>query len=131
MEKGLFPSALRRLRSNALIRSLVNPMRLSHQSFILPLFVEQDLKEPRLVKYMHGVKVETPSSIFKAIDDALDSGISKFLIFPVPSLKSSVPSDFLLHQMWSKLSRLLMVKTSGWHQTFVCVAIPRMDIVGS
>ncbi|MBK7370462.1 MAG: porphobilinogen synthase [Saprospiraceae bacterium] len=94
MEKGLFPSALRRLRSNALIRSLVNPMRLSHQSFILPLFVEQDLKEPRLVKYMHGVKVETPSSIFKAIDDALDSGISKFLIFPVPTLKSSVPSDF-------------------------------------
>lgn len=94
MEKGIYPSVYRRLRSNALVRSLVSPLKLSHHSFILPLFVEEGLSNPRLIEYMRGTKVENSESVFSTIDDAMNNGISKFLLFPVPALKTEHPKDF-------------------------------------
>ncbi len=94
MEKEIYPSLYRRLRSNAQVRSLVSPLRLSHQSFIMPLFIEEGLDQPRAVAYMHGVKVETVETIYHAIDKALTAGVHKFLLFPVPAGKSHYPHDF-------------------------------------
>jgi porphobilinogen synthase len=94
MEKEIYPSVYRRLRSNALVRSLVSPLRLNHQSFILPIFVEENLKAPRLVEFMNGVQVQTIETVYPFIDQALEQGIAKFLIFPVPEHKSEHPVDF-------------------------------------
>ena len=94
MEKEVYPAVYRRLRSSSLVRSLVSPIRLSHQSFILPLFVEENLKAPRLIDYMNGTQVETIDTIYSAVDHALESGIAKFLLFPIPAHKSNQPTDF-------------------------------------
>lgn len=104
MEKKIYPSVYRRLRSNAHIRSLVSPLRLTHHSFILPLFVEQDLALPRLIDHMHGIQVENKETIFQAIDNALKADIHKFLLFPIPSTKSNYPQDFsFAHTMISSV----------------------------
>lgn len=94
MEKEIYPSVYRRLRSNALVRSLVSPLRLNHQSFILPIFVEENLKAPRLVEFMNGVQVQTVETVYPVIDHALREGIAKFLLFPVPEHKSDHPVNF-------------------------------------
>ncbi len=94
MEEKLYPVSSRRLRLNAQIRSLVSPLRLNHQSFILPLFVDEGLSVPRFVQNMGGVQVETKETIFLAIENALKAGITKFLLFPVPAHKKMVPDDF-------------------------------------
>lgn len=94
MEKELFPLTLRRLRSNALVRELVNPFRISHRNFIQPLFVEQGLHLPREIDGMNGISVDTPDTIFNRIDSSLQQGINKFLLFPVPVLKTQHTFDF-------------------------------------
>jgi porphobilinogen synthase len=107
MEKEIYPSIYRRLKSNALVRSLVAPIRLTHQSFILPLFVEENLPAPRYIEFMHGTRVETKNTIFSAIDHALSKGIAKFLLFPIPAGKTDHPKDFsfasgLIHMIKSR-----------------------------
>ncbi|MEP7268359.1 MAG: porphobilinogen synthase [Saprospiraceae bacterium] len=94
MEKEIYPSTSRRLRSNAHIRSLVSPILLSHQSFILPIFVEENLNNPRPIKSMESVMVHNVDSILSFIEEGIKSGVSKFLLFPIPSEKKEVPDDF-------------------------------------
>ncbi len=94
MEKEIFPLTHRRLRSGRLIRELVNPLRISHKSFIQPLFVEQGLPQPREITGMNGIVVETTHTILENIEHNLKQGINKFLLFPVPSKKSRHSFDF-------------------------------------
>jgi len=94
MEKKLYPGTLRRLRSNAVIRSLINPLKLSHQSFILPIFVEENLQSPRPIQNMESVFVQTIETIIQRIENAILSGVNKFLLFPIPAVKKVIPDDF-------------------------------------
>lgn len=94
MEKKVYPGSLRRLRSNAVLRSLVNPLRLSHQSFVLPVFVEENLERPRPIQNMESVSVQTSVSIIPRMQQAISNGINKFLLFPVPAVKKDIPDDF-------------------------------------
>lgn len=94
MEKEIFPLTHRRLRSSSLLRELVNPLRISHKSFIQPLFVEQGLTQPRGITGMKDISVDTVHSIFENIDRCLKQGVNKFLLFPVPSQKSTHSFDF-------------------------------------
>lgn len=94
MEKIEYPITQRRLRTGTLMRELTASVRLSHKSFILPLFVEEGLGAPRPVQGLGGVRVETVHSLIDAIKTQLDKGIAKFLLFPVPAAKQEQPGDF-------------------------------------
>ena len=94
MEKIEYPITQRRLRTGTLIRELTASVKLSHKSFILPLFVEEGLVSPRPVQGLGGVRVETVDTILDEVQVQLDKGITKFLLFPVPVAKQEQPGDF-------------------------------------
>jgi porphobilinogen synthase len=94
MERNLFPVTQRRLRSDTHIRELAATVRLSHKSFIQPLFVEEGISTPRTVNGLSGVQVDTPSSILYSMEHDINHGAAKFLLFPVPAAKASSDFDF-------------------------------------
>ena len=94
MERNLHPVTQRRLRSGTHIRELVSTVKLSHKSFIQPLFVDQAIAQPRQVEGLAGVEVNTAGSVLYDIGQCLANGISKFLLFPVPSQKKENDFDF-------------------------------------
>ena len=94
MEKNFFPLTQRRLRADRHIRELTAAVKLSHKSFIQPLFVDQAIDEPRTVNGLAGVQVETIQTVLHTIEDAMQNGIHKFLLFPVPAHKKETDFDF-------------------------------------
>jgi porphobilinogen synthase len=94
MERIDYPVTQRRLRTGVHIRELTAVVRLSHKSFIHPLFVEEGIAQPRQVNGLPGVEVDTPTSIFSTIEACIKNGISKFLLFPVPAKKADTDFDF-------------------------------------
>lgn len=94
MEKIFYPITQRRLRADTHIRELTTSVKLSHKSFIQPLFVDETIKEPRSVKGLNDVKVDTATSVLHTIEKAVRSGATKFLLFPVPGNKSDNNFDF-------------------------------------
>ncbi|MBX9785611.1 MAG: porphobilinogen synthase [Chitinophagaceae bacterium] len=94
MEKIFYPLTQRRLRTDTHIRELTATVKLSHKSFIQPLFVEEGIAEKRLVKGLYGVEADTAETILFTIEDCLQNGISKFLLFPIPLVKKESDFDF-------------------------------------
>lgn len=94
MEKIFYPLTQRRLRVDTHIRELTASVKLSHKSFIQPLFVDEAIDSPRLVNGLNGVEVDTLHSVLKTIEDCVASGINKFLLFPVPANKVEKDFDF-------------------------------------
>jgi len=94
MEKNFFPLTQRRLRSDKHIRELTASVKLSYKNFIQPLFVDEAIDEPREVNSLNDVKVDTPETILQTIEEAIHSGIHKFLLFPVPANKKETDFDF-------------------------------------
>jgi porphobilinogen synthase len=94
MEKIFYPLTQRRLRVDAHIRELTASVKLSHKSFIQPLFVDEAITEPRLVNGLNGVEVDTLHSVLKTIEECIAGGINKFLLFPVPAKKVEKDFDF-------------------------------------
>jgi len=94
MEKIFYPITQRRLRADAHIRELTASVKLSHKSFIQPLFVDEAITEPRAVNGLTGVEVETSSSVLNTIEQSIKGGATKFLLFPVPANKKEAAFDF-------------------------------------
>lgn len=94
MEKLLYPITQRRLRADAHIRELTASVRLSHKAFIQPLFVDEGIKTPRAVDGLAGVRVDTINSVIESVEQCMEGGISKFLLFPVPADKQESNFDF-------------------------------------
>jgi porphobilinogen synthase len=94
MEKNFFPLTQRRLRTDKHIRELTAGIRLSHKSFIQPLFADEAIDSPRKVKGLNEVNVDTVDSILYTIEEAMRGGIHKFLLFPVPAHKKENDFDF-------------------------------------
>jgi porphobilinogen synthase len=94
MEKIFYPITQRRLRADTQIRELTASVKLSHRSFIQPLFVEEAITEPRTVNGLTDVEVETASSILNTIEQNINTGATKFLLFPVPAQKKENNFDF-------------------------------------
>ena len=76
------------------MRELTATVKLSHKSFIQPLFVEEGLTAPRKLEGLNGVQVDTVNSILNTIEQDINSGVNKFLFFPVPSNKAAKDFDF-------------------------------------
>ncbi len=94
MEKIFYPITQRRLRADAHIRELTASVKLSHKSFIQPLFVEEAITEPRAVNGLTEVEVDTPASVLTTIEQSIKAGATKFLLFPVPANKKEAGFDF-------------------------------------
>jgi len=94
MEKIFYPITQRRLRADTHMRELTASVKLSHRSFIQPLFVDEAITEPRAVNGLKNVDVDTASSVLRTIEDAIKTGSNKFLLFPVPNAKKENDFDF-------------------------------------
>src|SRR6188768_2916822 len=94
MEKIFYPITQRRLRTDTHIRELTASVKLSHKSFIQPLFVDEAINEPRGVTGLNGVQVDTIHSVLRTIEECVEGGINKFLLFPVPANKVEKDFDF-------------------------------------
>lgn len=94
MEKIFYPATQRRLRADEHIRELTASVKLSHKSFIQPLFVDEAIHHPRLIDGLNGVQVDTRHSVLQTITGCMKNGIHKFLFFPVPSVKREKDFDF-------------------------------------
>ena len=94
METNFYPLTQRRLRADTQIRELTASVKLSHKSFIQPLFADEGIQSPRNINGLQGVQVDTADSIQNSIEDSLNNGINKFLLFPVPANKSEKDFDF-------------------------------------
>ena len=91
MEENLYPLTHRRVRASAQIRELTATVKLSYKSFIQQLFVEEKLTSPKAVA---GLAIHNPESIVTEIEENLQKGISKFLLFPIPSSKTKKDFNF-------------------------------------
>jgi len=94
MEKNFFPLTQRRLRADKHIRELTASIKLSHKGFIQPLFADEAINEPREVNGLNGVRVDTSETILQTIEEAIQGGVHKFLLFPVPANKKETDFDF-------------------------------------
>jgi porphobilinogen synthase len=94
METNFWPLTQRRLRAGTHMRELTATVKLSHKSFIQPLFVDEAINVPREVSGLNGVQVDTIETVLSTIEEALQNGATKFLLFPVPSEKKENDFNF-------------------------------------
>ncbi|MCX8020886.1 MAG: porphobilinogen synthase [Chitinophagaceae bacterium] len=95
MEGVVYHNTLRRLRRNRMVRELSADVVLTHKKFIQPLFIYEEKVDENTVEYA-DLKPETLSSILYRIEKDLQSGIDKFLLFPVPARKDDFSFSFSL-----------------------------------
>ena len=120
MEKIFYPTTQRRLRTDTHIRELTSDVRLSHKSFIQPVFVEELLQIPREVQGLPGVYVDNMHSILARIEKDLENGITKFLIFPIPASKKENDFDFRFAESLIRTLRL-QFEDDIWIAVDVCL----------
>lgn len=85
----------RRLRQNPHVRELVQKIHLHPKQFIQPLFVVEGISKREAIPGLDGVYRETPESLIQQIEsDLKEHGVSKFLLFGVPSQKSISNFDY-------------------------------------
>jgi len=94
METNFYPLTQRRVRAGEHIRELTASVKLSHRSFIQPLFVDEAIESPREVNGLNDVQVDTPDSVLYNIEQNLQNDVTKFLLFPVPATKRETDFDF-------------------------------------
>jgi porphobilinogen synthase len=82
------------MRVSPQIRELSASVSLNHRQFLQPVFVDESLHGPRDLPNLNGVQAHTPDSLLRTVEDSVRQGISKFLLFPVPSAKQDIPTDF-------------------------------------
>ncbi len=82
----------RRLRRNAALRRLVAEYRLSGESLIQPLFVREDLTEPRPIASMPGQVQHCLASLPDAVARAAAAGVGGVMLFGIPAQRDAVGS---------------------------------------
>jgi porphobilinogen synthase len=84
----------RRIRANQHIRELAASIQLNHKEFIQPLFLDESISTQTPIATLHEINSDTIQSALLQIEKDLKNGISKFLLFPVPSKKSVSNFDY-------------------------------------
>ena len=87
------PVRFRRRRTTPAMRSLVRESTLEPRHLILPLFVEEGIKEPVEISTLPGVARIPESHIAKHVKTAWDMGIRAVLLFGVSHHKDAEGSD--------------------------------------
>lgn len=83
----------RRLRYNCHIRELSRETRISEQSLIYPLFIREgkNIKDP--ISTLAGQYHLSPDRVSEEIENAMQYGVRKFLLFGVPNEKDEIGSS--------------------------------------
>jgi porphobilinogen synthase len=84
----------RRLRVSEHVRELSAGIQLNHRAFLQPVFVDASIADRTALKHMPGVYAETVESLLRCMEEDIQSGVRKFLLFPVPAEKQEVPLQF-------------------------------------
>jgi len=89
-----FPTVrLRRTRQNEKLRSLVRETHLSVEQLIYPLFIAEDINEPRPVSSMPGIMNWPLESLGREVERVARLGIPAVLLFGIPTEKDEVGSQ--------------------------------------
>jgi len=83
----------RRLRRSPALRNLVRETQLSVHDFVLPLFVNEKLDEPRPIASMQGVSQLPLKQIADEACRAHDLGLQAVLLFGIPEHKDEQASE--------------------------------------
>lgn len=78
------------LRKNPLVRSLVRETRLSGDSLIYPIFFEEGRDIKSEIGSLEGQFRYSPDRAKEVIDECLDHGVNKVLLFGIPKEKDTV-----------------------------------------
>jgi porphobilinogen synthase len=85
---------LRRLRQDRFIRELTREVRVAPTQLLQPHFVVEGLREREPVAGLPGVHRETPGSLLKQVEQDLERGTDKLLLFGVPGEKRDADFRF-------------------------------------
>jgi porphobilinogen synthase len=94
MEQKSYHSNRRRIRANVHIRELAGQVRLSHKDFIQPLFVDESVTERTFIPTLNQVHSDTIDSLLQQVEQDVNNGITKFLLFPVPAKRTEKDFDY-------------------------------------
>lgn len=83
----------RRLRQSAGLRRLVAETRLHPSNLVLPMFVVEDLVEPRPIPSMPGVQQHSLTSLAQAARQADEAGVGGLMLFGIPRHKDAIGSE--------------------------------------
>jgi porphobilinogen synthase len=84
---------LRRLRRKAVIRELLQEIRLSEKDLISPIFVQEGIKKPQIIESMPGIERIPLSELVEQIQTISDLGIQAIILFGIPSQKDNKASS--------------------------------------
>src|SRR5919206_3605554 len=85
-----FPTVrLRRLRTTAAVRDLLQETRLSSRDLIAPIFVQEGLKKTQEVPSMPDISRMPLSKLVVEVDRVLELGISAIILFGLPLQKDA------------------------------------------
>ena len=89
-----FPTTrMRRTRQSEKLRSLVRETHLSVEQFIYPLFIAEDLNEPREISAMPGIMQWPLEYLGREAERIVKLGIPAVLLFGIPTEKDEVGSQ--------------------------------------
>jgi porphobilinogen synthase len=84
---------MRRTRQSEQLRSLVRETHLNIDQLIYPLFIAEDLSEPREIAAMPGIMQWSLEALDREIERIVALGIPAVLLFGIPSTKDEVGSQ--------------------------------------
>ena len=102
MSESRFGSlGLRRLRQNAHLRELTREVRVGVEQLIQPLFVVEGIAQRESIPGLTGVYRDTSATLLRQIEQDLEAGVKKFLLFGVPGTKGTTQfsHDFTASQI--------------------------------
>jgi porphobilinogen synthase len=79
----------RRLRQNAVLRSLVAETRLHPRDLVLPVFVGEGLTRPHPIASMPGVDQHTLETVVEVARRCVEAGLGGIMLFGVPQHKDA------------------------------------------
>lgn len=86
------PNRLRRLRKSEYLRDILRENKVSRDDLICPLFINEDISEPKEVKSMPGVFQIPLSHTAETVKNLESSGIKAILLFGITSQKDDLGS---------------------------------------
>jgi porphobilinogen synthase len=89
---------MRRTRQSEQLRSLVRETYLNVDQLIYPLFIAEDLSEPREISAMPGIMQWPLEALGREIERIVALGIPAVLLFGIPSTKDEVGSQAYAEQ---------------------------------
>lgn len=85
----------RRLRTNPAMRRLVREYTLAPEDLILPVFIREDLTEPKPITSMPGVVQHTTETLIAAAKEAVELGLGGIMLFGIPAKRDATGSASL------------------------------------